>query len=483
MRKRICTLVVFCLSLGLFAACTSSSPARPLDTFVEQLSGLETYTFTAVGALTFENGLDTGDLPLRYSMEGTRSAETGQFSATLHYTDQAGMQLYDMSFLEDSNVTYVRFIPIFQYLMDIEYAEFGAASVTTVFGSRSHLIHPTLDLSNLLTDFPALIRSLDAETIEAGFAADQGGYTLRFTGEYLHTAAFAGLLRPFDLFFDMQTLALSTSETAGRDMLLSPFLTGDREQYTLDIAFARDADAGSFTIWLTLSAPGILTLTADVLYQAADVPPLTPPHDALGVTEVQSLLADYRMAQTRDQSGLEIVYDLPELHMVNHHLGTDILEQFDMEIGDQTFQVSIIANANNTTTSMEDQYLIFSYFPGIMTILYTTLDARSASTAMVPLVLRYISIEDLDAENFHRTPMRVNAHDTAAVTALFYDDNLMGRTLNIYVLQNIAGTDQALSLVIVVILDNMTPQGRQILDRLGFYIGIDFQAYLALASQ
>jgi hypothetical protein len=480
MRKRICTPVIFCLILVLFAAC-SASPTEELDAFTEKLSRLETYAFTAVGELTFENGLDTGHTPLRYVMEGTRSTETGQFALTLYYTDQENRLLFDLSLLESGGVTYVYFVPLFQRLMDLEYAEYDTADLAEAFHGRSYFTHPALDLSHLLTDLPALIGSLEPEVIEDGFAADQGIYTLRFTADHLETAALTGLFRPFELFFDMQAIALPGGGATGPNMLYAPLLSANREQITLDLVFTYEEEAGAFTIWLTLHAPGLLTLTADVTYHEAPVAPLAPPEDALEIAQMHELLEEYRITREirRAIEGLEIVPDLPELHMVNHPLGTDILEHLDMEIGGQTFQVSVIANANHTVT--DD--MVFSYSLRSMTLLYTTLDARSASETMGPFVLIDLDPDDFDADSFHRTPMRVNAHDSAAVKALYFDDNLMGRTLHIYVLQNIAGTDQALFLGIIVIMDNISPLGHQVLDQLGFYIGINFQEYLELASE
>jgi len=476
MRKGICVLLVFCLILGLFAAC--SSPVRQFNTLTRELSQLENYSFTAVGELWFEDGTETGAAPLRYVMEGVRSTETGRFSATLLYTDLRGRQLYDMSLVEINGVSYVHFLPLFQYLMDLEYAAYEVLPVAAHFEGTPYLIHPTLELSNLLTDLPALLNSLGSSTVREALTVDQGVYALEFSGAYLSEAMFLDIFRPFLLFFELEALTLLGEGTG-----LSPLLSDEQAQYTLDLVFVHDAEINAFTSWLTLSIPGVLTLTADVTYQEIAPPPIAPPQDTLELAEVQGILAEYRRAQARrifiETSGLEIVTNLPELHMVNHQLSTDLLEPFDIEIGGELFQVPVMANANNAAT--DD--MVFSYSPGIMTIRYTALDAHSASETMALFILDVLVVDDLDAENFQRTEMRINAHDTAAVKALYYDDNLMGRTLHIYVLQNVAGTDQALFLGVVAILDNMNNHARDVLDRLGWYIGIDFRYYLDLASE
>ena len=476
MRKRIFALFIFCLILGLFAAC--SSPARQLNTFTQQLSNLESYSFTAVGELHLED-FEDDDAPLRYFMEGTHT--NGQYTATLQYTTLEGYGLFDTSLFGTNGSTYVGFVPMLQHIMELRYSNLGTTPVADVagaFGGHPYLSHPAFHFSHILTDLPQLVDSLGSNVIRDGLTIYQGAYTLRFTGDHLDDATFIELLRPFSLIFEVE--AIISNGDIGSNLILSELLAGDRETYTLELVFTQDAD-GSLTSWLTLTAPGLLTLTADVTYRALPTAPIAPPHHILEPAEMLSLLADYRAAQERAQflaeSGLEIVFDLPELHMVNHPLGTNLLVPFDIEIGGETFQVSVMANASNTTAP----HAVFST-SSAMTVWYTTLEAHPASEAIALFILQDLDVEDFDAENFRRTAMRVNAHNTAAVTALYYDDNLVGRTLNIYVLQRIADTDQALMLSIVVILDNMTTQGRDVLDRLGFYIGLNLGEYLAIAS-
>ncbi|MCL2563902.1 MAG: hypothetical protein FWE08_07700 [Oscillospiraceae bacterium] len=476
MYKRIGLLCLFFLTLGLFTAC--SSPARQLDNFAQQLSALEAYTFSAVGEITFESDTDTGALPLRYVMEGVRSSVTGQFIADIHYTDPAGRHLYDMSLFAEGGMTHVRFVPLFQRLMDIEYAEHGAASVSEAFGGSPYLAHPTLDVTTLLADLPALVSGLDAAVIRDGLVSDEGGYTLRISGEHLDDATFAGLTRPFGLFFEVGALA---GDAVGPNTVLPPLLAGDRARYTLELTFSQDGL--DFHSHLTLTVPGLLTLTADVRYSAVNAAPVAPPTyivdmDAFLYT-VAAYHADMEIARLIDDYELEFIVDLPELHMVNHDLSTNLLENFEMEIGGKPFEVSVMSNAV-TTASEVAVYSVSS----AMTVFYMPLDARAlASDALISFILIDLDVEDLYAENFTRTDVHINAHNTAAVKALHFDDLLVGPALHIYVLQNIEGTDQALFLRVVVILDNMTTPGRQVLERLGFYIGLEFLDYLDWAAE
>ena len=118
-----------------------------------------------------------------------------------------------------------------------------------------------------------------------------------------------------------------------------------------------------------------------------------------------------------------------------------------------------------------------------MAFSYMSIDAFSASETIVLFVLQELGTEHFYLEeNYKRTPMRVNAHDTAAAMALVYDDTLLDhRTIEIYVVQAIPDTDQALFLRIFILPDMLSATERDALEYLGFYIGLDFLEYLALA--
>ena len=148
----------------------------------------------------------------------------------------------------------------------------------------------------------------------------------------------------------------------------------------------------------------------------------------------------------------------------------------DMEIGDQIFQVSVMENASNTQTPLG----IYS-FTSAMNILYTTAPAYFASETLALFVLDYLDTADYDADEFFRTEMHINAQDTAAITALYFHDNLVGPTLHIYVLESVEGTDYALLLRVIVLLDNLLNETIAALNVLGFYIGFDFQNLLIRA--
>ncbi|MCL2588633.1 MAG: hypothetical protein FWD84_04405 [Oscillospiraceae bacterium] len=475
MRKKLCTLFLFCLILGLFAAC--GSPDRQLDNFTRQLSRMESYVFTAVGELTFEDGIITDNRPLRYIMVGTHSTETEQFSATLSYTDAVGQQLYELSLFEADGTSYIRFVPLFQYLMDTKYADIGANSMVEVFGGNPFLLNPPFDFANLPLDLLTLIDSLDSDVIRDGLTSEHGSYTLRVTGDSFVGTELYALVRPFSLLSEIAQLIQMTDRAPESPLAL---LVHNHSPYTeLELVLAEDDD--TLTAALSFTAPDILTLTIDLTFREIDAAPIDPPQDTIEVSDMRAIFNEYRAAQARraflENSGLEIVTDLPELHMVGHQLGGALLEPFEMEIGGERFDVSVMSNAVNTSG-----YGMVHSVSSAMTLMYTALDAYAASETLAQFILIDLDVEDLDAENFQRTDMRINAHNTAAVNALFYDDNHMGRTLRIYVLQAIADTDQALFLGITVFLENMTHQGRQVLDRLGFYIGIDLSAYLTIAA-
>jgi len=471
MRKLIYVLLIFSLILGLFAACFSYT--RQANELVQQLSQLETFTFTAEGELRFADGIDTGHTPLRYVMEGTRSVGTGQLTATITYTDLAARPLFPLAIIETGGVAYAQFAPLFQYLMDLEYADYDANAVADAFGGSPYLALPSLDLTNLLLDIPALLDTLDADTLQDALTEDNDVYTLRLTGTTLSNAPSLGeLTRPLGIFFELGALVGDFD---------SSFMTSGAP-YTLHLRFSHDEETDVFHTHLTLTAPGFLTLTASVTYRESKPVPILPPELTVDMAEIQSVMAEYHVDMERvamiEGSDFEFDTDLPELHMVNHPLSTDLLEPFEMEIGGESFYVSVMADA--VTTAMRSSVYSVS---SAMTLHYTALEARAARETMIPFILTALDVEDIDAENFTRSVVRGNAHDTAAVTALHFDDNLVGRVLHLYVLQNIDGTDEALFLRVVVIMDHMTRQGREVLERLGFYIGLDFEGYLEWAEE
>ena len=478
MRKTVSVLLILCMIPGLFVAC--SSPAGQLNSQLRRLSGFSSYAFTAVGSVTFEGEVPPFHVPTYFTMEGSSGA--GQFSAALQYRDADEQHLYDMSLLENNGTVYISFVSLFQYVMDQEYADHGAASVSDVFSGNPYLIHPNLDISALLPDIPALVNDLSSRTLREGLSLNQGMFTLMIPGNLLEADLLSAIAGPFGLFTDMRALSFPTALSAGPDFILETLLGGDTETYTLEFVFTRDTASDTFTAWLTLTAPELMTITLDITYRATDAHPLAPPSHTIDMAQLRETVLDYRAAQSRTvflaESGLEIIHDLPELHMVGHHLErAHLLESYEMDVDGTLFQVSVMANAVNTSTGDA----VFSWSPSL-SIVYQTLGAYSASETMAPFVLEDLNTADHDGENFRRTSMRVNAQDTAAVKALYFDDNHMGRTVHIYVLQNLEDTDKALFLGIVIILDDLTHHSRLVLDQLGFQIGLNFQEYLNIAA-
>ncbi|MCL2368085.1 MAG: hypothetical protein FWC72_03740 [Oscillospiraceae bacterium] len=484
MRKCIAFFLIFCLILGLFTACFLSPQQNPLDTFARQLSELSDYSFVAAGAVSFVQAPQDGiHMPLRYAMDGGWLGDFGQFFADLHYSDYAGRPLYEISLLYSGGDTYAGFVPLFQYIMDREYSPHRAAPVSQFFdGGSPALIHPTLNPSALLMDIPALIRGLSTQAVQENVTIAENGYFLELQGDQVSHDILRRIAQPFILYTELGALTRA-EDVSGVDPVLYPLLSADAASLHLKFWFSHDPEANAFTIWTTLTAPGLMTITADVTYRAETRAARPLPYNILDMDEVRTAVTEYRAAQARAifiyESGLDVIPDLPELHMVDHRLNDpSLLEPFEMQIGDEIHTVSVMVGANNTA----NETTVFSISPA-MTILYTTLAAYSAAETMAPFVLQDLAVEDYYAENFQRTNLRTNAHDTAAVNALYFDDNLRGRTVHIYVLQTIGTADRSLFMGIIVMLDDLTNRERNVLQQLSRHIGIDFQEYLTMATQ
>jgi len=476
MRKCLSVFLIFVLSLGLFAACSSSS--GPLDALLDQLAEMEGYVFVAVGEVSFAEDVHAPDMPLRYQVHGTRMS--GQdLSAAITYIDAYDNQLPDVSLARTNGTNYVDFVPLFQHVMDQTYAPYIVLSVSNSFDGAPSLLDPAIGLDHLPINFPDLIHALDEQHVRERLSYNAGLYTLILSGDQLTPYVLSILTQPFALYSDLYAHA-SGSEEVSLDPMLQVLLTGEMSAYTLELTFVMDEEEQEFTIWLTLEAPDLMTITADVTYLETTHSPASLPEFYIDVPTMQTLLAEYRDAQAQaillERHELAVIFDLPELHMTNHD-ETDLLAPFDMEVGDEIYTVSVMVGASNTAA----HGFVHSFTPG-MTLLYTTLYASSASTTMAPFVLEDLGLDPYDGENFQRTALRVNAHDTAAVKALFFDDNLVGRTLHIYVLQSIYGSDYALFLAVTVMLDHFTAHAYAVLDELGFLIGIDLLEYVALAQ-
>ena len=491
MRKRMLPLLTLCLILGLFVGCNSSSPSTDDSApLLERFSALESYRFIAVGEVIYQGELDDTTLlpPFRYNMEGAFCSRTNQLDALILYDDPNWSSSYALSLLQTGNVAYVTFAPLFRHILNTEYN--GDYDLADAFGGDPFLYHPTANLTDLLPNLPALIGGLSAleeEELEGLLSIDADGrYILNFPGNRLSRSLLAELTSPFSLYLDIHPLADSQADNLEeteypKPDFFSPLLHGDMGGYTLHLILAHD---DTYTAALTLTAPGLMTIRVDLIYQSAALPALAPPDSALELADMWELLASYRAAHARAaflrESGLEIVFDLPELHMLDHRLDTDLLALHEMNINGTPRFVSVLSESRGHTAGWGNRISSFSWSMGLN---YTIIDTFHASETLALFALEALSVEGFDVETYQRTPMRVNAHDTAAIKALFLEDNLVGPTLVIYVLQTIEDTDQALVLDIVVMLDRITEQNRTILDRLGFHIGIDFLEYLAIATE
>ena len=484
MRKCLSIFLIFVLLLGLFSACSAPNPLADL---LDQLSEMEGYVFTAVGEVRFTSSASVSDeLPRRYEIQGTRSA-AGALSGTITYADAEGIQFADVSLVHTNGSNYAGFLPLFQHLMDQIYAPYTTLPLRDTFTGAPeftgspYLTDPALRFENLPIDFPALISSLDNRYVQEALMTDDSGlYSLSLSGDQLSPHVLTAVAAPFTLYSDLLTHGLQDEVS---DPVLEALLLGDRSTYTLELAFTMDEEGNVFTMWLTLQAPNLMTITADATYRAHPSVALAPPYLVFDIDLFHTLLADYHEIQALlvllERHDLEVIYDLPELHMTMHE-ATDLLIPFYLEVGesDEIYSVSVMYGASNTSANG----FVHSFTPA-MSLLYTTLDTSSASATMAPFVLEDLGLDAYDAENFERTAMRVNAHDTAAVKALYFDDNLVGRTLHIYVLQNIDDSDSAIFLAVTIMLDHFTAHAYAVLEELGFLIGIDLLEYVELAQQ
>lgn len=505
MRKKISLFLGLCLILGLFTAC-APTPSEELTTLIEKFSALDDHTFIAEGKLTLPANLEDAEsapTPARYVIEGRRSVRTGQFAADIQYIDASDMHLYDLSLLTADGTSYVSFVPLLQHMFDHRYQY--PYDMTEPFDGDPYLTHPDLDLSDMLVDILALLHDLRRLDVDEYLTVSGEMYAFSLTGEQAGRDALARIVRPFTLICELTVLIEEKAEEESPDesydeegetdelplpedeeserseTILDTLFTGDLAAYHLDLTLTYDEEDGTYTVWLTLTTPQNITITSDVTYQRVPVPPILSPHAAFEIGEIQAILSDYQAAQARARflanSGLVIVHDLPELHMVDHQLSSTALEPHEMTIGGASHHVSVLAAGDNTENAFTGT--IFSFAPA-MSFFYTCLDAFYASETMALFVMEELDIEHFYGENHQRTPMRINAHDTAAAMALVYDDYFLDRTINIYVLQAIPDTDKALFLWIVIFPDMVSNAERDALADLGFYIGLDFLEYLAL---
>jgi len=481
MRKCLSIFLIFVLLLGLLSACSSPNPLADL---MHQLSEMEGTVFTAVGEVTFADGIPVSHgLPHRYEIQGTRTA-AGDLSAMIAYADAEGDSIVDIPLIHTDSANYIGFIPLFQRIMDQTYAPYTILPLRDTFAigppestDPPYLTDPALRLENLPIDFPALISSLDNRYVQEALTYYTGHYSLSLSGDQLSPHVLAVVAAPFALYSD---LLAHVDEDARSDSVFTSLLSGNISTYTLELMFMMDEEASEFTMWLTLYAPELMTITADVIYQERPPISLAPPDLVFDVETLHTFLTYYRDAQALlvllERHGLEVIPDLPELHMTMHE-ATDLLVPFDMEIGEEIYSVSVMVGASNTSANG----FVHSFTPA-MSLLYTTLDTSSASATMAPFVLEDLGLDAYDAENFERTAMRVNAHDTAAVKALYFDDNLVGRTLHIYVLQNLDESDCAIFLAVTIMIDHFTAHAYAVLEELGFLIGINLLEYVELAQ-
>ena len=482
MHKKIVSLFAFFMLAGAFAAC--SSPVSPLNSFTTTLGEMEDFHFTAVGSVSFEGASPSATLPTQYAMSGMRFG-TDHLANTLHWSNASGGALFDLSSFLIEQTAYVDFIPLYRHLLASKYDFENLDLIPTLedsFGGSPYLL--SSQLYNILSHFPIVLPDFVAlmknQAPNGTLEIIDGVHTLHLQEGADARALIHSLTAPFGL-LSYLTAAAGLGENPVETYILTPLLEGDINTYTLELVVYPQAETGDYIVWLTLHAPGLMTLTADITYHPQAPTTIYLPYHTMEEAQMIHTFATHREEVARVyfliRSELKIVQDLPELHMVNHRLEPPFLIPFPMEIGGVVYDVSIMAEANNTATDLA----VYSS-TAAMTILYTALPAHAASHTMAPFVFEYFDIDEYDAYNYTRTAMRINAHDTAAVKGLFLDDNFVGRTLHIFVLQRLEDSDYALFLGIMVMLDNINQHTLTVLEQLGFHIGIDFSYYLQLAQ-
>lgn len=486
-KSRILKLLIFCVAAVFFAACTVSP-----DEFLAHVDTLATWqqhSFTAVGTVSFaveNSAADTYETEepasvapfLRYAMTGVRCAESGRIEAQLYYFDGEDMPRYDMALLHDNAQSYVTFTPLLQHVLSAAQEDTAAADL---FSSNAYLAHPTLDPSSLFVDLPGLIAAVEPAVLRRQLRSGDDIFELTLTGEQFPHETATRIVYPFLAANAMRPLVFDGYRASTAQF--APFYRGDPSDLVLALTLAYNTANASYTLWLTLTAPEIGQVTMDITYQTADEPEIAIPPDALTPPEIHETFAAYLHAREREQflhdSAIEFDFDLPEVHLTSHQLEEEsFLIPYEIEIGGETHVISLITDAINTST--DD--MVYSIRPGL-SLVYAVLESDAASVNMAIYSLIYLDEAGIDGINYQRTPMRVNAHDTAAVMALIYDDNHMGRALHIYVLQNIADSDYALFLSIPILLEYLTIGEQAVLEELGFHIGLDFLEFLTLAAE
>ena len=477
MRKYLVSFLLLIFTVLGLSACTGAN--HHFATVADEIAAFPAYRFTAVGKIQLHTAehLTGENIPLSWASEGTR-AQDGSFEGTLHYADDASTPLFSLPFVTNDHTQYFSFVPYLQTLLDYIYPEDDFFTLRDLFEGNPFASGTNFDITHLPIHLESFLRTiLSSATLDTNLSEEEGIYTLQLTQSTESQALLDAMLAPFTLLidisqaFDMQNDALLN--------ILNPVQRGNIADFTLEIAIA--ASENGFTAWLTLSAPDLMTITADITYHAVDDASFYSPLPLMPLADMQEAFTahhnDLSWNHMLTQNDLEIITGLPELHMLNHNLESELLlTPVEIQIGGEYHYVSLIAGGQNHETDIG----LFS-LTDTMTIFYTTLPAESASETIVPFVLDYLDISAYDAENFMRTPMRINAHDTAAVKALYFDDNHTGRTLHIYVLQNLEDSNYALFLSITIFLEHISNHTVALLDQLGFHIGIDFAEYLALA--
>ena len=473
MIKKMGLLLCALLLLLGFSACSSAEGA--LTALRQEVEAFPVFDFTAVGEIQFANP-DTmpEGLQLRYGITGRRNRETSALDAMVHYTDEDGVSVFETHVLQSRNVRLLDFTPVLQHKIDQTYPEFTLPTVTEAFGADTYLIATNYIPSHIPVDLPSLIQMLERNE---EFELDEGVFRFSLENDVLRAEVLEIVTAPFALLDYLFTLTRE-QHTSVMDVLQ----TGDLSEMHLELAVIFEEEGESFAAWITLEVPGFVTITADILVGKTSAWALTSPRNTITSDEFAEKYENYKAALARAifliESDITIIRNLPELQMVGHNLSTELLTVVDMEIGGQMFQVSVMENASNTQTPLG----IYS-FTSAMNILYTTVPAYFASETLALFVLDYLDTEDYDADEFFRTEMHINAQDTSAITALYFHDNLVGPALHIYVLESIEGTDYALLLRVIVLLDNLLNETIATLNVLGFYIGFDFQNLLIRALE
>ena len=524
MKKFILLIILALLLGGTMAACDMLVPgqAEEAQSDVEAYREVESAFFAALMEWEYQETSTewemlfdlqvAGAIPMQ--LAGTMQEGPDHFTDAAEIRDEDGDMLFQIELLYVDGAGYLDIVAMMQPILDAMFEEMGMGFITLsleeLMGEYTHMRLSEEDLEEMMESYRermigrrGIYRSFSEEDLEEYLSREYDIFRIALEGEavYDHVAAvmneigldgdgIEAILLPLEMAGDVDFGLIMELEDDFVGWLLDSNFTGARLSIEREIM-----DEGVYRQAFELNIPNRVAIAYEMTMTAGPIDPVSPPehyfrserdferHIEERIMEAMGgLMGDFFPGFDMGAGMLwaEIldgaVRDLPAINLVDHNLaGSRVLEAYAFTSrSGESFDLTVVQGGIMDDLPMwgregifQDAWAIEFYYS-----VWNRGDALSIMQDIVSDDLQWLSMMDFDIEKGF--PLRLSSDGSAALYAFNMEDFLV----YVYLVQEIPGSDYAVSLELVFYVGLWEREDTQILEELSELIGVDLLVFM-----